>query len=111
MANRRAPGQTLVNLPIKEDFLKFVDSHLESMGYSDRSKFIREAMREKLLAMGKVVPVELVMPPGRAGKGGRRKTVYPDHRSESLSLNDKPNSSGRQLARKFLRRKLDGPKQ
>lgn len=73
MKSRRAPGQTLVNFSVKEPFLKFLDSNLESIGFSDRSKFIREAMREKLLRMGKECPPDLILPPGRPGRGGRQR--------------------------------------
>lgn len=102
MKSRRAPGQTLVNFPIKGAFLEFLDSNLESLGFSDRSKFIREALREKLIQMGKDCPPELVLPPGRAGKGGRPKFSYPVLRPAALSLNDKPSSRPPSAAESLL---------
>lgn len=76
---------------MKEAFRDFIDKHLEEMGYADRSKFIRDAVWEKLRALKKDVPKEWTLPPGRQGKGGRRKR-FP-RLSETFSLNDKSNSA------------------
>lgn len=72
---RRAPGQTLVNLPMKIAFRDFIDDNLGNLGYDDRAKFIRAAVWEKLTAMGKVIPRDLMLSPGRQGKGGKGKTL------------------------------------
>lgn len=92
---RRAPGQTLVNLPMKVVFKDFLDGVLPKLCYGDRSKFIRDALREKLLAMGEPVPIEYTMPPGRAGKGGRRRTIYPELKPSALMMNEDPNFGSR----------------
>lgn len=60
---------------MKEDFLSLVDGNLEQMGFSDRSAFIREAVREKLKESGVEVEKILTLPPNRAGKGGRKPKV------------------------------------
>ncbi len=98
---RRAPGQTLVNLPMKVVFRDFLDGELEGLGYADRSKFIRDAIREKLVAMGKDVPVEFTLPPGRAGKGGRRKTVHPTRTPLGFARNEPINSAKVRAASQF----------
>lgn len=74
MGSRRAPGQRLINIPAKAEFVAFLDSNLEEMGYADRAKFIRDALKEKIeKVLKRTIPKEMVMPPGRVGKGGRRK--------------------------------------
>jgi hypothetical protein len=92
---RRAPGQTLVNLPMKIAFRDFIDGELEGLGYADRSKFIRDAIRDKLIHMGKTVPVEFTLAPGRAGKGGRK--LF-----RSVALNEKTNSKADAARAKLL---------
>lgn len=68
MPGRRADGQTLVSFPLKEDFLQKLE---DARGHTNRSEFVRQAIREKLLRMGVAVPEGDVASPDRAGKGGR----------------------------------------
>ena len=67
---------------MKESFVVVIDKSVPQLGYGDRSKFIRDAIREKL-ARDKVafVSVEMSSAPSRAGKGGK-----PTH--QDVSLND-----------------------
>lgn len=77
MPNQRATGQKQVIVVMKEDFLHRIDANLESMGFSDRSQFIRTAVAEALARTGSAVPKELTVAPSRAGKGGRPKKEIP----------------------------------
>jgi len=68
-------------------FIRIIDRSYRKLGYDDRSKFIRTAVREKLINMGVPVPLEETLAPER--------TRYPGHQSKSqyITLNDKkPNS-------------------
>ena len=71
---------------MKESFVDVIDKSVPQLGYGDRSKFIRDAIREKL-ARDKVafVSVEMSSAPSRAGKGGK-----PTH--HDASMNDSPES-------------------
>jgi len=69
MPNQRAAGQKAVIVMMSEEFLDLIDASLPVMGYSDRSSFIREAVRVKLGA-----PPLIAAAPSRAGKGGRPKS-------------------------------------
>jgi len=85
---------------MKEDFLNKIDRNLESMGFGDRSNFIRKAVEEKLERHKIYVDKSESAPPSRAGKGGRPKkakeveagadTRIPKARSklETVQLND-----------------------
>lgn len=78
MANQRASGQKAVIVMLQDDFLDIIDESLPQMGFSDRSSFIREAVRQRLIRDGVPVPSSLVAAPSRAGKGGRpRKSATP----------------------------------
>jgi Arc/MetJ-type ribon-helix-helix transcriptional regulator len=73
MPNQRASGQKAVIVMMSEDFLSLIDGSLSALGFSDRSSFIREAVRAKLGATPQVAAA-----PSRAGKGGRpRKSDVP----------------------------------
>ncbi|HVU28378.1 MAG TPA: ribbon-helix-helix domain-containing protein [Verrucomicrobiae bacterium] len=89
---------------MKVIFRDFIDGELESLGYADRSKFIRDAIREKLIAMGKDVPQEFALPPGRSGKGGRKPFRYPPYHPSAAAMNDRPNSKPASGAAKLARR-------
>jgi metal-responsive CopG/Arc/MetJ family transcriptional regulator len=65
MPNKRAPGQTPILIPMKDQFKDAIDRAYRAEGIDDRSKFIRIAVREKLQAMGKEVPIEWTLAPGR----------------------------------------------
>ena len=75
MPNQRAPGQKLVNVQMSGDFIRQINAAFPIMGYSDRAKFIRDAVYEKLEREGIKVPRWMVAAPSRAGKGGE-----PSHR-------------------------------
>ena len=90
MSNRRAPGQRLINLAAKAEFVKLVDEYL---GGIPRSQFIREAIVEKVSdTLGKTIPAHLALPPGRAGKGGRIESYRAEDRKEKRS-NSKPSAA------------------
>jgi len=73
MANQRAPGQKAVIVMMDLNFIAAIDESLPGMGFSDRSSFIRAAVREKL-GPGRVA-TSATMAPSRAGKGGRAATM------------------------------------
>jgi hypothetical protein len=70
MPGQRAPGQKLVPVPMSSAFIEFIDAALPRLRYSDRAKFIRDAVYEKLQRMGLKIPAEVSVAPSRAGKGG-----------------------------------------
>jgi len=72
MSNQRAPGQKLIAVPMKDEFIDVIDEYVLNEGTS-KSAFIREAVYEKLTRMGKPVPKNITYPPGRTGKGGKKK--------------------------------------
>ena len=51
--------QRLLNFPVTEDFVAKINAGVAKSGAGDRSKFIRDAIREKLEKMGIEVPVSL----------------------------------------------------
>lgn len=59
-----------------EQFVAKIDA---ARGRLSRSQFVRDALLEKLKAMGIVVPESQASAPDRRGKGGRRprRTKYP----------------------------------
>lgn len=63
--------QRTISLPMNEEFISRIDSFLPKLGYSDRAKFIRQAIVDKFAAAGIVIPVELSLAPMRTGKVGR----------------------------------------
>lgn len=71
MANQRAAGQKAVIVMIQDDFLDIIDDSLNQLGFTDRSSFIREAVRQRLIRDGVPVPASMTAAPSRAGKGGR----------------------------------------
>jgi len=73
MPNKRAKGQKGVLVNMRETFLDEIDRSLPEAGYSDRSTFIRDAVYEKLVAMGFDVAAIEKTAPSRVGKGGRPK--------------------------------------
>lgn len=52
MPNQRSPDQRLINLPASAQFIDELDAALPAAGYGNRSEFIRDAIAEKLAAMG-----------------------------------------------------------
>ncbi|HXI73471.1 MAG TPA: ribbon-helix-helix domain-containing protein [Verrucomicrobiae bacterium] len=73
MPNQRAKGQKLLTLPVSEDFIRDIDVNLPSMGYSNRSQFIRDAIIEKLVKAGITIPKGLALPPTRVSSGQKTK--------------------------------------
>jgi hypothetical protein len=57
--NQRDARQRLLNFPASEDFIEKINSGVVKSGAGDRSKFIRDAIREKFEKMGIDVPVEV----------------------------------------------------
>ena len=90
MPNQRAAGQKLLTVPCDEKFIALIDDNLAACHYSNRSQFVRDAIKEKLEHYGIKVPGELALSPDRKGKGGP--TKYPEHRPSYFVLNEKANS-------------------
>ena len=67
----RNPTQKLVAVPMNQKLIEKMDDALAKVGYSSRSSFIRDAIAEKLNAIGIEIPIALSIPPSRTGKGGR----------------------------------------
>lgn len=90
VTTRRAPGQRLMNLSVKEDFLQKLDAFLEENSLGGRSQFMRDAVREKVnrVLETEIITREMAAPPGRAGKGGRKPIKYPALDSAASALND-----------------------
>ncbi len=55
---------------MKESFLQEIESGMRRAGYADRSQFVRDAVQEKLAAMGLETLRENAIAPMRLGKGG-----------------------------------------
>jgi hypothetical protein len=73
MPNIRGAGQKPVLIFMHEEFIAQIDIRLPGMGYSDRAKFIRDAVYEKLERESPGVLRELSLSPNRVGKGGSAK--------------------------------------
>lgn len=71
MPNQRAPGQKLLPIPARVEFIRQVDAGIVKAGYTNRSQFIRDAIVEKLERASVRISRELSQPPPRTGKGGR----------------------------------------
>lgn len=70
MPTSRSEGQKLVNVPMNDKFIEAINDAVKQFNYDDRSKFIREAIAEKLERLGKKVPRSFTAAPLRIGKGG-----------------------------------------
>ena len=51
-----------------DEFVREIDAALRPSGYSDRSKFVRDAVYERLKALGYKLPKEITLAPGRLRK-------------------------------------------
>jgi acetate kinase len=71
MPNVRGSDQKGVLVMMRESFLEEIDAALPKAGFSDRSKFIRDAVYQRMKAMGFNVREEAATAPSRKGKGGR----------------------------------------
>jgi len=61
----RSPGQKLIPVPAKEQFIQRLNSGVRRAGYANRSQFIRDAIVEKLQSHGVKLPGNLAEPPAR----------------------------------------------
>jgi len=104
MPGQRSPGQKLIPIPMNEEFIELLDAAVVKSDYSDRSKFIRDAIVEKLQALGYKIPPGVSAAPTKIGKGGAR-IKYPAGRHGRTVLNEKHvNSKQPSDAAKILRR-------
>ncbi len=71
MPNVRGKDQKGVLVMMRESFLEEIDAALPKAGFSDRSKFIREAIYQRLRSLGFDIEPEEPTAPSRKGKGGR----------------------------------------
>jgi len=65
MLGQRAEGQKLIPIPMTQKFIDSIDRAYRKLGYEDRAKFIRAAVREKLELMGYPVETEDPLAPNR----------------------------------------------
>ena len=75
---KRAFGQKLVPVPMRDEFIEHINSAVDRLNYGDRSKLIRDAIVEKLNREGIETPASLAAAPLRVGKmarGNRRPRV------------------------------------
>lgn len=86
MPNQRGENQKLVNFQASERFIELLNCGVKLSESVDRSKFIRDAIVERLGKLDIHVPVSVKNPPSRIGKGGAKsapltrpatKTKYP----------------------------------
>lgn len=71
MPNVRGKDQKGVLVMMRESFLEEIDAALPKAGFSDRSKFIRDAVYQRMRALGFKIAEEEPTAPSRKGKGGR----------------------------------------
>jgi hypothetical protein len=93
MPNQRAAGQKQIITLMDRNFLLEIEAGMTRAGYSDRSKFIRDAVFEKLQRLGIRCNYILAMAPSRVGKGGVKpealfRRTSPD--GPHIHLNEKP---------------------
>lgn len=92
MPGQRAKGQKQVLTMFDEKFLSEIERSMRGVGYSDRSKFIRDAVFEKLQRAGIRVNYTLAMAPSRLGKiQQKRKNL--EREMESPVLNEDASAS------------------
>lgn len=77
MPNQRAASQTMLTFAVSRTLLDRVEAARADRPGQSRSQFVREALRDKLVALGYAVPAEAVVAPDRAGKGGRKRAGRP----------------------------------
>ena len=88
MSNQRAPGQKLINLYMSEEFIAEIDREMRLHGYSERSRFVRDAVYEKLRSLGIVLPAEISMAPSRTLQRQAAKLGYGQTPSGAVQMND-----------------------
>jgi hypothetical protein len=69
MSRSRSEGQVMIGCWCEDQFVSKIDL---ARGRVSRSQFCRDALLEKLRAMGITVAASEASPPDRRGKGGRR---------------------------------------
>jgi hypothetical protein len=62
---------------MRKEFIEHLNAAVEKLSYGDRSKFIRDAIVEKLNREGIVTPSSLASPPVRFGKKVRHRSKAP----------------------------------
>jgi hypothetical protein len=88
MANKRSEGQSLISMQIKDGFLRQLDAALIQLNYPDRSSFIRQAIRDKLVSLGYAIEPSAPLAPLRIGKGPPRIQYSRTSIGAPFSLND-----------------------
>lgn len=101
MPNQRAEDQKLLTLPAKTRFISELDRNLQTVGYSNRSQFIRDAIIEKLLRLGIMVPKDLALSRPRA---------IPDQMSMGEKPGSKPAKAASSAGKKIQYRIRKSPK-
>ncbi len=77
MPNQRNSDRVPLNLWVDPKLLESIETGRKTLRGMDRSQFIRDAIKEKLIAMGYEVPDDIVLPPDRAAGAKRKKVVHP----------------------------------
>lgn len=95
MPIKRPASQKQIITLMDENFLRRIESGMMTAGYSDRSKFIRDAVFEKLRRLDVACNYKLAMAPSRTGKGGSKTSTRSIRTSESSTaanfhLNETP---------------------
>ena len=103
MPGVRSRGQTMIGCWCEAAFVGKIDCARRSR---TRSQFCREAIAEKLRAMGFDVPEHETASPDRTGKGGPKRTLYPVSRYKAELNETGPASSA---AGKRVRKKKPVP--
>ena len=90
MAGNRAGSQKLIPVPMKEEFIAAINHALKhNPETSNRSQFIRTAVKEKLVRMDFDVPPGADLAPGRAGNAASGQSRFLPHQPSALPLNEK----------------------
>lgn len=111
MPNQRAAGQKQIITLMDEKFLREIETGMARAGYSDRSKFIRDAVFEKLQKLGIACDYTLAMAPSRTGKGGPRLAGILNRSrriGENIHLNEAPPAYGTGAKMRKKKRKTAG---
>jgi hypothetical protein len=105
MPGARSEGQIMIGCWCEAALVEKIDC---ARGSRTRSQFCREAIAEKLRALGMQVPERETASPDRAGKGGRRRTIYPmpQHKVELNEPGPAAAAAGKRPSKKPLKAKL-----
>lgn len=91
MPGKRSPDQKLIPVPMNEDFINEINKAVGKSGYASRAEFIRDAIIEKIQALGIKLPPELAIAPTRIGKGNQKKAELPPIAKNAVNLLPDPN--------------------